>query len=231
VRKWRFLVWLFGALVVVFILGALTIVAFTQTTHESRSFTGRITKIVVVSERGAITVQPGPPDQVTVAYQRKFVFTGPAVHTAVAGGVLTVTANCPFMAFISCSANFTITAPQGVDVNATAQRGLLTVTGITGTVYSNSESGSFAYSGAAASVTAYSLNGNISARFTRPPRFVHARSETGRVLIVVPRSRYRVTAESGIGTHEVIGLVSVASSPRTIYASSGDNDARIVVGG
>jgi len=231
VRKWRFLLWLAGALLVVFILGALMIVAFTRTTHESRSFSGKITKIVVVSERGTVTVQPGPANQVTVQYQRKFVFTGPVVDSSVSAGVLTVTAKCPFMAFISCSADFEITVPSATAVNATAQRGLLTVDGITGSVYSNSESGDFLYQGASQSVTAYSLNGNITARFTQPPHFVHARSETGRVLVVLPKSAYQLTAQSGIGTHEVIGLSSVASSPHTVYASSGDSDARIQVGG
>jgi hypothetical protein len=231
VRNWRFLLWLGAALVAVFVLGALTIVAFTRTTHESRRFTGHITKVMVVSERGAVSVRPGPANQATVAYQRKFVFTGPVVDTSVSAGILTVTAKCPFMAFISCSADFQITVPAGVAVDATAQRGLLTVDGITGRVFSNSESGSFLYRGTSQSVTAYSLNGDITARFLSPPHFVHARSETGRVLVVIPQNPYRLTAESGIGTHEIIGLTPVPSSPHTVYASSGDNDARIQRGG
>jgi len=158
------------------------------------------------------------------------VFTGPTVTEQLADGTLTVRSNCPLMAFISCSADVTITAPAGTPVNATAQRGLLTVSGMTGSVYSNSDSGSFVYTGASPSVTAYSLNGDITLSFSARPRYVHARTETGTATVTVPPGAYAIDANSGAGSHAVVGLVSVANSPRTVYASSGDGVAKVVAG-
>jgi len=228
VRKWRFLVWLGAALLAVFVLGSLTVVLFTRTSNSTTSFRGPITRVVVTNERGAVTIQAGPAGQATVATHRRYLFAAPRVSEQLSNGTLTVTENCSMMSFISCSANFTITAPAGAAVNATAQRGLLTVTGMRASVYSNSESGAFAYTGASPSVTAYSLEGNISLHFTAPPRFVHARTETGNTLVVLPPAAYAINANSGIGTHEVVGLVSVPSSHRTIYASSGNSDAKVM---
>lgn len=228
-RNWRIFVWLGAAVVLVFVLGALTVVAFTRTTTSTQTFNGPVHKIMVTSERGAVTIRRGPASGVSVVDQKRYVFSSPHVTAVLDGGVLTITASCPMMAFISCSANFTITAPPGVAVNATAQRGLLTVAGITGSVYSNSESGNFIYSGASPSVTGYSLNGDIAIRFTAPPRHVHVRSETGKVLVALPRGAYAIDANSGIGTHEVVGLTSVAGSSRGIYASSGDGDAKVIL--
>lgn len=229
-RKWRFIGYLAAAIAVVFILGALTIVALTRTTHQRRTFAGPITKILVNTERGSVTIQAGPPGAATVAVEKRYVFSAPSVTEQLANGTLTVLANCPLMAFISCSANFTITAPAATPVSATAQRGLLTVTGMTGSVYSNSDSGSFVYAGRSPSVTAYSLNGNITMSFSAPPTSVHARTETGIASVTVPKAAYAIDANSGAGSHEVIGLVSVATSPRSIYASSGDGVAKVVAG-
>jgi hypothetical protein len=228
VRKLRFLIWLGIALVIVFVLGALTVVAFTRTTTSTATLRGPVTHVVVTSERGAVTIVPGPAGQATVTAAKRYVFASPAISEQLSNGTLTITANCPMMAFISCSTNFTITAPPGAQVTATAQRGLLTVTGMTGKVYSNSESGSFIYRGRSPSVTAYSLNGNITLRFDAPPRFVHARTETGNTLVALPPAAYAINANSGIGTHEIVGLTSVPASPRSIYASSGNADAKVI---
>lgn len=227
VHKWRFIGYLAAAIAVVFLLGALTIVAFTRTTHASRQFTGPVTKIVVNTERGSVTIRNGPPGAATVAVEKRYVFNGPTVTEQLSNGTLTVLANCPLMAFISCSADFTITAPASTPITATAQRGLLTVDGMTGTVYSNSDSGSFLYIGTSPSVTAYSLNGDITMHFAGPPTYVHARTETGTTTITVPRGAYSINANSGAGIHEVVGLVSVPTSHRSIYASSGDGVARV----
>ncbi len=231
VRKWRFIAYLAGAIVVVFVLGALTIVAFTRTTHQGKTFTAHVTKLVVDTERGSVTIRNGPPGATTVSVEKKFVFTGPAVTEQLSNGTLTVLANCPLLAFISCSADFTIIAPASTPITATAQRGLLTVTGMTGSVYSNSDSGSFVYTGTSPSVTAYSLNGNITMTFSAPPSYVHARTETGITTVTVPHAAYAIDANSAAGAHEVVGLVSVPRSPRSIYASSGDGAAKVVAGG
>jgi len=231
VRKWRFFGYLAAAVAVVFILGAVTIVAFTRTTHQSTTFAGPISKILINTERGSVTIHNGPPGTVTVASEKRFVFTGPTVTEQVSNGTLTVLANCPLMAFISCSADFTITAPAATPINATAQRGLLTVIGMTGSVYSNSDSGSFVYTGTSPSVTAYSLNGDIALTFSAPPTYVHARTETGTATVTVPNAAYAINANSGAGTHEVVGLVSYPKSPRSIYASSGDGVVKVVAGG
>ncbi len=228
-RNWRIFAWLGAAIVVVFVLGALTVVAFTRTSTTTQTFSGPIRKVMVTSERGAITIRRGPAGGTTVVDQKRYVFSAPHVSATLDAGVLTITSSCPMMAFISCSANFTITAPPGVAVNATAQRGLLTVAGITGTVYSNSENGDFIYSGSSPAVTGYSLNGDITIRFAAPPRHVHARTETGNVLVALPRAAYAIDANSGIGTHEVIGLTSVRGASRGIYASSGDGDAKVIL--
>jgi hypothetical protein len=231
VRTWRFIGYLAAAIVVVFLLGALMVVAFTRTTHQSSTFAEPITKIVVNSERGAVTIRNGPAGTVSVATEKRFVFTGPVVTEKVTNGTLTILSSCPMMAFISCSANFTITAPPGTAVDGTVQRGLLSVIGITGTVYSNADSGSFDYSGTSPSVTAYTLNGDVAMTFTAPATYVHARTETGVVTITVPPGAYAINANSGAGSHEVIGLVSNPKSPRSIYASSGDGVAKVVAGG
>jgi len=80
-------------------------------------------------------------------------------------------------------------------------------------------------------VTAYSLNGDIALTFSAPPTYVHARTETGTTTVTVPNAAYAISAISGAGTHEVVGLVSYPKSPRSIYASSGDGVVKVVAGG
>ncbi len=231
VSKSRFVIILAVAFAVLFVLGSLAVVGLTQTTHHTQTFSGPISKIIVTTDRGAVTVRSGSGDAVTVDADRRFVVDGSDVTESLSGGVLSVLSNCPMMAFISCSTNFTVTAPPHTDIQATAQRGLLTVTGMTGTVYSNSESGDFVLTGPTASVTAYSLEGTIAVTFTHPPSFVHLRSETGDVTVTLPSGAYAIDANTGIGSASVTWLVSDRGSARSIYASSGSARALVRAGG
>lgn len=231
VSKLRFVVVLAVALAVVFVLGVLAVVALTRTTHQTQTFAGPISKIIVTTDRGAVTVRGGSGSVVRVVADKRLVVYGSDVTESVHGGVLSVLSNCPMMAFISCSTNFTITAPPGTDIQATAQRGLLTVTGMTGSVSSNSESGDFVLAGPTPSVTAYSLEGTIAVTLTKPPSFVHLRSETGDVTATLPPGAYAINANSGIGSASVTGLVSHRGAARSIYASSGSGRALVRAGG
>ena len=231
VTKFRFVGVILAIVVMVFVIGSLVVVALTQTTHQTQTFAGPISKIIVTTDRGAVTVRGGSGAGVTVHVDKRYVITGSDVSESVSNGVLSVLANCPMMAFISCSANFTITAPPHTDIQATAQRGLLTVAGMTGPVYSNSENGSFVLDGSTPSVTAYSLEGSISLNLTTAPTLVHVRSETGGVTVIVPPATYAITANSGVGTTSVEGLVSHPQASRTIYASSGSGKTVVRAGG
>jgi hypothetical protein len=230
VTKWRFIGVLAVLVVLVFLLGSLVVVGLNRTTTQTRTFGGPITKIVATADRGSITITGSPRTDVTVVTRRRFVMTGPDVSYSLSGGVLTISSSCPMMAFISCSANLTIAAPAGTAVVGTAQRGLLAVAGITGTVFSNSESGDFALTGATSSVTAYSLNGRITVRLTRPPQKVHLRSETGNVTLTLPPGDYAIDANTGIGTASITGLTSHPGASQSIYVSSGSGAARVRAG-
>lgn len=227
VTKWKFI----GVLVIlaaaVFIAGAIVVVVLNDTSNSSRTFSGPITKIILTTDRGAITVDGVPGDRISVEVQRHFVAYGPDVTESVSGGVLSVLSNCPMVAFIACSANFTVNAPAGVSIDATAQRGLLTVNNMTGTVYSNAESGDLLLTGPTASVTGYTLDGQLTAHFTAPPRYVHLRSETGNVTVTLPAAAYDIDANSGVGTAKVTGLVSHHGASHSIYASSGSGTALV----
>lgn len=228
--KWRFIGVLAGLIGAVFVAGAIVVVVLNDTTHSSATFPGRITKIILTTDRGAITVDGVPGTRVTVQVERHFVAYGPDVTESVSGGVLSVLSNCPMMAFIACSANFTVQAPPGVAIDATAQRGLLTVDGMTGTVYSNAESGDLLLTGPTASVTGYTLDGQLVAQFTAPPRYVHLRSETGNVTVTLPPGAYDIDANSGIGTAKVSGLTSHHGASHSVYASSGSGTALVRAG-
>ena len=180
------------------------------------------------TERGAIAVTAAPGAHlITVASRQKKVIWGPVVTETLTNGILTLTATCPLSAFISCSSDFVISAPPGIAVHGSAQRGLLAVNGMSGTIYSNSENGAFTYRGASHSITAYSLEGVIDVVSTTPPNFVHLRSETANVNLTVPAGVYNAVVTSGTGIAHTYGIMSHPHSHRSLTVSSGAGTATL----
>jgi hypothetical protein len=217
-----------AAIAAMFVAGSLLVVALSTTSTTTRTYTTPIREIVASTERGAIAITAVPGAHlVTVASREKKVIWGPVVTERLTNGILTLTATCPLSAFISCSSDFVITAPPGIAVRGTAQRGLFAVNGMAGTVYSNSENGAFRYRGASPSITAYSLEGVIDAVSTAPPNFVHLRSETANVTLTVPPGVYNTVVTSGTGIAHIDGITPHPHSHRSLTVSSGAGSATL----
>ena len=155
-----------------------------------------------------------------------FAFHRPAAaERRVADGTLRLRSRCPRTVLGSCSASYRLTVPNNVavtvrtasgDVRLDAFRGSALIETLTGDVSAT------AYCGFA--LRARAEEGDVSAAASCAPERLELRSRTGNVTAVVPPGRYRIDADSNLGTQRVTGLTPDADAPFGIQALSSTGD-------
>lgn len=198
---------------------------------------------------GAITIRAGRPGQVTVTRVLSWALSKPTVTQSWDDGVLNVGATCPkFDPFENCQADITISVPAGTPVQAQANVGSVTVTGLTGPLHLSATSGLLVAHNVSgpvwATVTSGSLigrggltsrsvyasaaSGQITLDFATAPRIVSVGVGSGSAAITVPRgSRYRIVSSRGSGALTVAPGLSNARSAWVVTATIGSGAARI----
>jgi hypothetical protein len=146
--------------------------------------------------------------------RRWSLWTPPSHHTQ-AGGVLTLTDDCPPLGSLGitrCAVDQQITVPTGTRVRVTASTGDLVATDVT-----------------AASLEADLTRGSITASFTRPPDRVLARLDAGNLRLTVPRATYAVDAAAPRNAgHVTVEVPTDPSSPRPTSAHISRGDLQIL---
>ncbi len=227
--KVRALLVIAAIVVGLFVLGAILVPVLSRDDTSRVGLDRAVRRVEVSSERGGVSVSPGPA---AVETRRRYILSAPTVRTSLAAGVLRVEVTCPGWAFASCSADVRVTAPASAEVDVDAVRGDVRVTGMAAPVRAVSEDGDVAVSGpGSAMVEARSVTGAVEAVLTTPALRLVARSETAGVRVTVPAGAYRldVTSERGAVTVGE-GIRRAPGAARRIEAHSGIGDVTVTAG-
>jgi len=227
VGKLRALLIVAGIVLSVFVVGAILVAVLSREGTRTQRVDGEITRVEVLSERGALTVRAGAPGGADLVSRERWILIGPDVDATVRDGTLRVDVTCPRMSLVSCSADLDLGVPQGVALEVKTIRGNLEVDGLDGAMTVLSEDGDVTVRGAPPSVDARSVTGRVTAELSSPPDTVTLRSETQDVRLVMPSGAYDIQADSTLGSERVEGVRDVPDSPRTIIASSGAGNVSV----
>ncbi len=211
----------------VFVIGAVLVAILSQDERSERSLEGDISRVEVLSERGALTIRAGAPTGATVAERRRWVLAGPEVTAEITDGTLRIDVTCPAVSVISCSADLDVSVPPSSVLDVKTVRGRLEVRGVNGTMDVISEDGDVFVQGGPSRLESISVTGDVTAELSERPDLVRMRSETGDMRLVVPGGDYAITANSALDEERVEGLTSVTGAARVLEVSSGRG--RVVV--
>jgi hypothetical protein len=151
-------------------------------------------------------------------------------HRSLTGGVLRIVSRCPKVVVGSCSASYELAVPETVDLTVRATAGNVRLTGFRGTATIVTGAGDVdvdAYCGFGLATTTGSGDVRIAAACAPQRLAVRTRSGDATAL-VPPRSRYRISAISGVGQAHISGVIRDRNAPFTIDMHSGSG--RLTIG-
>ena len=210
-----------------------------STDRQVETFDEAITAIEIDADAGAISLRATSADEVTLTTTREWSLgRRPNVTTSAERGVLRVASRCsPTILTIRCSARQVLDVPAGVPVTAESGAGAIDADGLTAGLTAETRAGAITLTDVAGDVVLQTSAGSIEA--TVASRRVDARSSAGAVTIVdrvvpemlavstsaggidiaVPRSSYRVHADSSAGD-VAIDVPTDPEASQTITARS-----------
>jgi hypothetical protein len=185
----------------------------------SATAAGPVRSVQVASGAGSIVVK-GTSGAV-VADERVGNSMVPAPHK-LSGGTLTVGSH-------NGSNSYYVQVPRSASVSATAARGAIQLTSLTGQVQATAASGTISGQDLSAkNATFSSHSGGIDTSFAAPPKNISATAQTGSVIIRVPRgASYQVNAHSGRGASQVM-VPKSASAQHVIMATAGSGPVMVM---
>jgi Putative adhesin len=217
---------------------------------EVRTYDAADVRVIdVQSSAGSVTIEGAPGrDEITVTARVSDGLRETGERQALVDGRLELRASCPVIGSEWCNVKYTIEAPADVEVRADSDNGRLTVRRVDGAVDLQADNGSVdvadlsgpltiaADNGsitgsrlAADTVMAETDNGSIALEFVEPPTTVDARSDNGRVEVVLPDTEdfynLDITTDNGEVSRDIRN--DPTSSRRiTIQTDNGDVTAR-----
>ena len=215
-----------------------------QTVREEHiyAFAGKTLSVDAVI--GDVHIVPGKAGQLGVARRLTYGLRRPFVEERIDGDVFRV-ADRPCNAAFACEVRWLLQVPREVEVDVTTRSGSINVTGMSNSVKLVTETGSVrvdapggklvtlrsgtgsvsALNIRSEQVVATSPKGSVSLAFRAPPSLVVARSETGRVGVVLPDGdqTYRIEANSQDGSRTVTAKDDPKSKRRiNVRSNKGD---------
>jgi hypothetical protein len=144
-----------------------------------------------------------------VTTTRRWSLWAPTARHTEAGGVLTLTGDCPLLGSLGitrCAVDQRVSVPAGTSIRVTANTGNLTATDL-----------------AVVSFETRASRGLISASFVRPPDRTLVRLDAGSVRLTVPATSYAVDA--AVPPHAGRVTVQVPADPAAPASSSSASPA------
>jgi Putative adhesin len=226
-----------------------TLVAHEERTEVTTYDVADVRVIDVETSAGSVTIDGTPGrDEITVTARISDGLRETGESQALVDGRLELRASCPVIGSDWCEVKYTIEAPPDVEVRAESDNGRLTVRRIDGPVDLQADNGSVevadlpgdltigADNGSitgtrlvSATVTAETDNGSINLDFVDPPTTVDARSDNGRVEVVLPETEDFYNLDITTDNCQVSRDIRTdPTSPRriTIQTDNGDVTAR-----
>jgi hypothetical protein len=149
---------------------------------DTTSFTESTRELVVTVHAGRIELVPSRDGRIHVTTTRRWSLWAPTARHTEAGGVLTLTGDCPppgSLGITRCAVDQRVSVPAGTSIRVTANTGNLTATDL-----------------AVVSFEAQASRGSLSASFVRPPDRTLVRLDADSVRLTVPPPATRSTPPS-----------------------------------
>jgi Toastrack DUF4097 len=146
---------------------ALASTVFTRTDHHSRVIRGDVSRVVVETRTGDVTLRPGDAGRVTVAETRRFWLRKPRLDVALRDGVLAIKVDCGSFG-PACSDDLDVIVPAGVGrTRVSADSGDVDVTGMRGTIDLSADSGDIDADAITGDITMRAGSGDVTAGAVR----------------------------------------------------------------
>ena len=181
--------------------------------------TARVTTLVIKGGSGSVDVTGSGRGTIGVSQQASYGKTPPTETHVISGTTLTLSYTCP-SAFV-CGVSYDVQLPRGVAVRVSTAAGPITLTSLAGPVSAQTSAGLITAIGLSSPTAALKSNaGGIDATFSAAPSSVHAATNVGPILLVVPGSAaYQVSTRTFVGS-STVSVPKSAASPHVISASS-----------
>lgn len=151
----------------------------------------------------------------------------PETEHTVDGDTLLITYRCPPRPG-SCSVNYKIQIPEGLEVKAEAGSGDITLRSLSGPLTVSSGSGSLDGSGLTGkTVLAEAGSGDVELEYETAPERAEAEAGSGDVTLRVPDGSYDVAAEAGSGD-TTVSVRADRNAPHKIKVSAGSGDVSVL---
>lgn len=190
---------------------------------------GEITRLVVRSEGGEITVRAGVSTSVILQRRERWIISRPDLERRWDGETLTISASCAAIEVaLRCGMDLDVLVPPSVrEVVVDGDAADVSLRGLTGIVKATTGSGTIHTDRLDPVVfEATSDGGDLDLDVIGTPTRIAARSESGDITIGVPFGTYRVDVDSG-GSDRVTGLLRDDLAPQRIEAASDNGDVRV----
>ena len=201
-----------------------------ETTLATYTVRGSVTGITL-DLGGADVAIVGGGDRAAVEVRRtdEFAFGRRAMAERRAiGGVVSIRSRCPRTVLGTCSARYRLTVPDNVRVTVRTSSGDVGFSGYRGSAEVDTGTGAIAISGFCGfALRARSQAGDVSAGASCALERLELRSRTGDVRAVVPPGRYRLDADSDVGSRTVRGVTPADDAPFQIQALSSAGDVTV----
>ena len=204
-------------------------------------------QVLDVVADGSIRVVAADVEEITITARVSDGLRRAENDHRVVGHRLVVRGSCPTFDIMWCGVGYTIEVPPGTQVVARSENGRIELTGVAGDVDAESDNGSVVATDLSGSARLVSTNGSVRGtrlsgpvvdadsdngavllEFADAPQAVSARSDNGRVDVVVPRTDvlYRVDISASNGS-EVNDVRTDPESERSMTVHSDNGDVSI----
>ncbi|MFB7645994.1 DUF4097 family beta strand repeat-containing protein [Streptomyces sp. NPDC056084] len=196
--------------------------------EESYEIKEKATSLRVDNYAGSIEVVAGTGDVIKVT--EKYEYSDgkpPAEHSFKGGELLLKNPGCG-SGVDKCAVKYRVEVPAATAAHLTLGGGEITVRGLSGTTYANSDGGTVRVTDSAAkTVTAAVDGGDATASFSAVPDKVDVESGGGDATVRLPQGAYDVDANTGGGNRKV-SVKTDARSPHKIKAKTDGGDVSVV---
>jgi hypothetical protein len=195
----------------------------------SYEVTDKVAKLRVESGAGDAVITETGGSAIRVVETLQWRGDKPNAEHSVDGDTLFLRYDCA-EGWGGCSVNYKIEIPKGLQVDADAGSGDITLRSLTGPLDVTAGSGDVDASGLAGKkVVAEAGSGNIELKYTTAPDSAELKAGSGDVTLHVPDGSYDVKTEVGSGDTNV-AVDKDPNSPRKLSLTTGSGNVSVMAG-
>ncbi len=174
--------------------------------------------LVVKADTGDIRVTGGGTAVQVTEHQSYQDKVPAATHGVAADGTLTLTYSCPDH---NCAVGYDVKVPAGTVVRAATDTGSVQLGGLSAEVEARTQTGTVQATGISGpKVRLTTETGSVTAAFAGVPTALTATTQTGSILLQVPKNAAYVVDASAQTGSTTVGVPQDSRSTRTISASA-----------